>query len=87
MAKHIQISIDGRTGVPVHVTPIDIAEPTGTEASISEVIAIADMTDAVPGDGVFEYDTSIPVNWTFFGMKLKFNLPIRVTAKIVDKFS
>lgn len=87
MAKKLQITIDaGPAKQPlVHITPVDI--PLSDEAAVvlQQAIAIADTTDANPGDGKIEVDGSfkVPVRFLFVNT----NLPVdyELTLKVVDR--
>lgn len=89
MAKFLQIGLqintDNDPEPEVDVTPVDSKVPDKAGNAIATGVAIADLSDAVPGSGEYEVDTKLDIPIKLFGKTFKVKYPVRVTVAVVDK--
>lgn len=93
MAKKLQIALKADTdkngSYDVNVTPVDIEINEATALALESAIAVADVNDAIPGNGEFEVKQAIkaPVKINLFITSLKTNVNIdaEVVIRVVDR--
>lgn len=81
----IQINTDNDPEPEIVTTPVDSKVSDKAGNAIATGVAIADLTDAVPGSGRFEVDTKLDVPIKFLGKTFRVKYPVRVTVDVVDK--
>ncbi len=71
------------------MTPVDIEVNEATALALETAIAVADVSDSIPGDGEFEVKQTIkaPVKINLFITTLKttVNLDAEVVLRVVDR--
>lgn len=89
MAKYIQIGLqintDSDPEPEVQITPVDSKLPEQAGNALATGIALADLSDAVPGSGKYEVDTKLDIPIKLFGKLFRVKYPVRVTVEVVHK--
>jgi hypothetical protein len=86
MSKKLRVTIDSDLNNDghddVHVTPVDVSVPNDVAGPIEKIIDLADLQDAEPGDGNFDYIETIRFDLPIGPFKFKVSKKVKVTVSL-----